>query len=60
MFYFVNAHKYVVNAHKYGRKDIQMTFYPSEKQQMVDWMFEQSEDGWTVTFKEMNQNQEKK
>lgn len=53
MFYFVNAHKY-------GRKDIQMTFYLSEKQQMVDWMFELSEDGWTVTFKEMNQNQEQK
>lgn len=53
MFYFVNAHKA-------GQNDTQMTFYPNETKQMVDWMMEQADNGWTVTFKIMNQNQEQK
>lgn len=53
MFYFVNAHRA-------SHKDQQMTFYPNEVSQMLDWMMEQADNGWTVTFKVMNQNQEQK
>lgn len=51
MFYFVNAHKA-------GQNDVQMNFYPNEKQQMVDWMMELADSGWTVTFKVMNRREE--